>query len=157
MTIWKMIAHHNDRDSATAWTRKNGRIAIGWGRVGDISKYRSSAEIRTAIRDHYPAPPNKRNAHLGAPSLWEFYQGIQKEDFIIVKGGKWGSLVVKVVGDYEYVVGESPLEGDYQNQRRVQVTALDPEKVWRAAGEAPGTNIYQTLVRCARSVDLTGL
>ena len=111
MNIWKMIAHHEDRDSATAWTRQNERIAIGWGRVGDLLQYRSVAEISAAIRENYPIPPYKRNAHLGAPSLWDFCHTVQINDLLILKGGKDGSLVVKIVGKYEYVEGQSPTCG----------------------------------------------
>ena len=153
MNVWKMIAHHADRDSATAWTRQNERIAIGWGSIGDLLQYRSVAEISAAIRENYPIPPYKRNAHLGAPSLWDFCHTVQKDDLVILKGGKTGSVVVKIVGKYEYAAGQSPLEGDYQNQRMVQTTAFDPEKLWRAAGEAPGTNVYQTLRKCAHPVN----
>jgi predicted Mrr-cat superfamily restriction endonuclease len=154
MNVWRMFTHDADRDGAIAWIRRSGRIAIGWGRIGDVRKYRSQWEIKEAIRDNYPVPPYRNNAHLGAPSLWSFCHEIQKGDLVILSGSTPRTLVVQVLGNYEHVEGESPLEGNFQNQRRVQVTALDPDEVWFAAGQAPGTQRYQTLIKCAYPVTL---
>lgn len=155
MNVWKMITHHTNRDSAIAWTRKNGRIAIGWGRVGDITNFDSKAEVKDTIHEHYPIPPYSNNAHWGAPSIWDFCYEMKKGDLVILAGRSPRELVVKILGDYEYVAGESPLEGDYQNQRRVQVTEIDANKLWFAAGKAPGKPIYQSLIKCAHSVNLS--
>ena len=54
---------------------------------------------------------------------------------------------------YEFVPGASPLFGDYNSQRAVEITRYDGDKLWNAAGGAAPGNRYQTLVRCLSSVD----
>ena len=157
MTIWRMFTHHIDPENALAWTRQNGRIAIGWGRVGDVERYQSQEEIKAAIRAQYPIPPFRNNAHLGAPSLWDFCRTMQREDLVILNGKKPRALVVKIVGDYRYEAGESPLEGDCQNQRRIEMTSLDGNALWFAAGRAPGSHRYKTLIRCAHPLHKSDL
>lgn len=154
MTIWKMIAHHTDRAAAVTWTRDNRRIAIGWGKIGDLARYNSIDEIKAAIKDSYPIPPYKNNAHLGAPSLWDFANTMKKGDLVIVLGNKPREFVVEIVGDTEFVADDSPLEGEYHYQRAVELTEVDAEKLWLAAGQAPGKSRYQTLVACQNSVDV---
>lgn len=154
MTIWKMIAHHTDRAAAVTWTRDNRRIAIGWGKIGDVAAYDSVDEIKTAIKDNYPVPPYANNAHLGAPSLWDFANTRKKGDLVIVSGRIPREFVVEIVGDYEFVAGESPLFGEYHHQRAIELTEYDAEKLWLAAGQAPGKSRYQTLVACHNSVDV---
>lgn len=155
MNVWRMFTHHIDPDKAIAWSRKNDRIAIGWGRVGDATDYQSQSEIKAAIRDRYPIPHFRNNAHLGAPSLWDFCHTMQHGDLVILSGRTPRTVVVEVNGDYEYVEGESPLEGDYRNQRSVRFTDIDPNKLWFAAGQAPGKTVYQTLIQCAHAVNLS--
>lgn len=152
-----MITHHTDRDSAIAWTKRNGRIAIGWGRTGDIRQYASQDQLKTAIRDCYPIPPYGNNAHWGAPSLWDFCHEIQIGDLVILSGRKTRELVVKITGDYEFVAGESPLFGDYQNQRGAEMMLIDGNQLWHKAGKAPGQPVYRTLIKCAHAVDASEL
>lgn len=165
MNIWRLITHHINPDEALIWIRKNGRIAIGWGAIGDIGKlnYSSASAIGAAIRYHYP---HKHNSGLGGPSLWNFYDGMSKGDLVILSARRPRALVVEVLGKYEYVTDQSPhlrpnshLEGDYQHQRLIQVSAIDPEKLWHAAGArpAPGQNIRYTLMKCARPLDSSEL
>ncbi len=154
MNVWRMITHHIDRNSAIAWTKQNGRIAIGHGCIGDVRKYNSQAEIKTAIRDYYPF---LRNAHFGAPSLWNFCHEIQIGDLVILSGRKTCELVVKIIGNYEFMPEESPVFGDYQNQRNVQITAFDGNELWHQAGKAPGQPVYRTLIKCAHQVDASEL
>ena len=150
MNVWRMITHHKDRPGAIAWTKQNGRIAIGWGRTGDIRKYHSEAEIKAAIRDCYP---QLRNAHFGAPSLWDFCHEIQIGDLVILAGRNPRELVVKITGNYEFVAEEVPILGDYQNQRSVEIMQLDGNELWHQAGKAPGQPVYRTLIKCAHQVD----
>ena len=60
MNIYRMIAHHTDKPAAMEWTRKNRRIAIGWGDTGDVAAYESKAEIKAALPALYP-PPIRNN------------------------------------------------------------------------------------------------
>ena len=148
-----MIAHHTDRGAAVDWTRANRRIAIGWGKIGDIARFHSQGAVKAAIKNAYPVPPYKNNAHLGAPSLWDFRNHMKRGDLVILSGRVSRELVVEVVGDYEFVAGLSPLSGEYHHQRAIELTEFDPEKLWLAAGQAPGKPRYQTLVACQSAVD----
>jgi len=49
--VWRLIAHHEDRDAAIRWSLKNERIAIGWGGIGDLGSgvFNSAADIQDAI------------------------------------------------------------------------------------------------------------
>ncbi len=71
-TIWRLIAHHQNRDGALRWSLRNGRIAIGWGAIGDIQAQGSQSpeEIRDAIQHFYSELSNSSN---GGSSLWNFY------------------------------------------------------------------------------------
>ena len=157
MNIWRMFTHHIDASKALEWTQQNGCIAVGWGRVGDVRNYETQNDVKNAIRLHYPIPPFRNNAHLGAPSLWSFCHAVQQGDLVILNGKAPRMLVVQIRGNYEFKSGVSPLEGEYFNQRSVEITNMNPDKVWALAGEAPGTQRYQTLVRCARSLNTEDL
>src|SRR5947209_19984224 len=73
MRIWRLIAHHRDPDSAIAWFQNQGRITIGWSLIGDlrVSQPQTAKDISDMIHEKYPT---QRNAQLGGPSLWRFYE-----------------------------------------------------------------------------------
>jgi len=153
MNIWRLVTHHTDPDAMLSWIRQNQRIAIGWGSIGDIeaNAYHSAGAIGAAIRQHYPS---SRNSGLGGPSLWNLYDELKNDDFVILSTIKRRVLVVEIKRDYEYVAQKPPFRGEYQHQRRIKITQIDPEKLWQAAGAAPaaGQNIRYTLMKCADSV-----
>ncbi len=157
MTIWRMIVHHENRAAAIRWIRANRRIAIGWGDIGDVAAYDAKADIKSAIKVHY-LPPHPNNGGSGSESLWSFCHDVQIGDLVILAGDKSRELVVKVTGDYEFVEGESPLIGEYNNQRKIEITEYDGNKLWDAAGglEA-GVSRYRTLIKCQREVDVNEL
>ena len=84
MNIWRMFTHHVDREGALSETRRKGRIAIGWNRVGDVNQYQTQSEIKVAIRRCYPVPEFSNNSHLGAPSLWDFRHEMKIGDLVIL-------------------------------------------------------------------------
>jgi hypothetical protein len=150
MTIWRLLPHHKHTERAIAWTRANERIAIGWNRVGDVRGYSSEEEVKTASREGYPVPEFKNNAHLGAPSLWNLCHTMRTGDLVIIRH----VLVVQVEGPYEFTGDGSQPEEEYAHQRLVSLTCLNPETLWTAAGEAPGKQIKQPLVQCAKPLNL---
>ena len=146
MNTWRLMTYHAKPNPMLDWTRQNVRIAIGWGDIGSLSNFHSVEEVKTAIkaRPRYPQYPN---AGSTGPSLWDFYTEMRRGDLVILSTGK-RELVVEVVGDYEW--RQSPdFEGNYWHQRRVKLTALNPEKVWRGAGAGfpIGESRYRTLLR----------
>jgi hypothetical protein len=78
---------------------------------------------------------------------------MQKDDFVILSASKPRVLVVKVEGDYEWEE-QSPLEGDYQHQRRVAIRRdLSPEDLWNTAGGSrTGSEPSSDLIRCERTL-----
>ena len=153
MTIYRMIAHHTDRAAAMRWIRANRRIAIGWGKIGDLARYDSVDEIKTAIKENYPVPEYKNNAGNGGPSLWDFAHTLKKGDLVILVGDKGRELVVEIVGDYEFVAGNWPLDGEYFYQRTVELTQYDGDELWIEAGGVSGVSPYRTLVQCQREIE----
>ncbi len=137
-----------------AWIRKNRRITIGWGKVGDVTQYQTKADIKATLPTHYP-PPIRPNFKSGSESLWSFCHDVQIGDLIILSGDKGRELVVEVIGDYEFVPDFTTLFGEYNHQRAIETTNYDGDKLWRTAGglEA-GANRYQALVRCQNAVSL---
>ncbi len=138
------------------WSLKNGRIAIGWGAIGDIESqgYKSVEDIRDAIQHFYPELSNSSN---GASSLWNFFNTMKVGDLVILRGDK-NSRVVEVVGDYLFDKQLFPLseqDGDYYHQRPVRFTQLDPDVLWQSAGKMAkdGGSIYRTLIRCEKPLD----
>ena len=154
MNIYRLIVHHTDKPAAMEWTRQNRRIAIGWGDIGDVAAYASKAEIKSAIQTHY-TPIHRDNSSSGSQSLWSFCHELQIGDLIILSGDRARELVVEITGDYEFVAGESPLHGEYNHQRQIEITDYDGDKLWRAAGGLQtGVSRYQALVRCQNAIDL---
>ncbi len=154
MNVWRLITHHEDKDAALFWTRQNGRIAFGWGNIGDIRirNYESKEEIAAAIKVTYP---QLRNSGSGGISLWDFYSNMVLGDLVVLSASKPRELVVEVQGQYEWQE-QAPLEGDYYHQRGVLIRRdLDPEKdIWDKAGRsAPFQNVHCTLIRAERSLN----
>lgn len=154
MNIWRLIVHHEEQDRAITWIRLNQRIAIGWGKIGDLRqhKFRSGREIGAAIRRSYP---ELNNSGDGGSSLWKFRNEVRPGDLILLSGNKTRELVVEVQGDYEYeaipILNNIPLSAEYQHQRRIRVTNWNPEEIWQKAGARPavGESSRHTLMRYA--------
>ena len=151
--IWRLITHHEDRDGALRWSLNNGRIALGWGRIGELGahKFGSEAEISEAILHQFNIGAHPlNNSKAGGFSLWNFYTKMQIGDLVILRGAKM-SRVVQVTGDYFFDEQNMPSPHDFYNhQRRVEVTKLDAETIWNRAGRMAkdGGSIYRTLIRC---------
>lgn len=158
MNVWRLITHHEHPTAALQWSEDQNRIAIGWSHIGDLRKFSSPQAIARAIQRTYP---KSENAHLGGPSLWHFLHNMKEGDLVILSTGNARKLVMVVRGGYEFVpMTESPLyatygeEAGYQNQRKADVTTLDPDGLWYLAGGKPakGDNIRWTLIKCLKSV-----
>ena len=50
MRVWRLIAHHKHPDTAINWFRTSSRVAIGWGRIGDLRHLQGPEEIRERIQ-----------------------------------------------------------------------------------------------------------
>lgn len=159
-TVWRLITHHENRDAALSWSLKNGRIAIGWGAIGDIKMrgYESAEDIRDAIQHFYP---ELRSSSNGGFSLWDFFKVVKGGDLVIMRGAK-SSCVAKVVGDYFFDNQQFPfseMDGNYFHQRPVRSTRYDPDVLWKVAGRMAqdGGSIYRTLIRCEKTLPVDEL
>jgi hypothetical protein len=148
MNVWRLVAHHENPADAIAWSIAAGRIAVGWGKLGDlrILAPRSANEITGAINKAYPVI---QNAHLGGPSLWNFLELMEIGDLAIVSGGGLRAHVVEITGDYTCA---SPIDsfGDYFHQRAAVVTSYDADDLWSSFGGkvATGNNVRWTVALC---------
>lgn len=129
MNIWRLITHHEEPDLALAWTRHCGRIAIGWGKIGNLRQRQcnSAQDIGSYIRQSYP---ELSNSGADGSTVWSFNAEMQKGDLVILSGSRPRQAVVEVQGDYEFAPQVPSLNGrvmsaKYQHLRRVQITAVD--------------------------------
>ena len=154
MNVWRLITHHTHQEYTLRWAEKMGRLAIGWGLVGDIGKngYTSARDISLAIKEHYPY---LNNGGQGGACLHSFYSDVQPGDLVILSTGGKRSLVMEVEGGYEFKDEPEPSPiGDYQHQRKAVVLPIDANKLWRAAGSSPadGHSIRWTFIKCQKPV-----
>ena len=154
ITVWRLIAHHEDPASVINLIRTTGQIRIGWGATGDLTQLspRSAQEISREIWQVYPGLTNFR---FGGSSLWRFYHEVQLGDLVIVSSKQGKQLTVEVTGPYQWqlIQPSLPLTPDYQHYRTVRLTSLDPNTVFaQAGGMAPGENSRWALFRCARPI-----
>lgn len=137
MHIWKLIAHDEQPKQAFEAFCDLGTIAVGWTDVGDLRKLHpaSASDISKEIRQVYP---QLENAHLGGPSLWNFFRGVQPGDQVIVAGKGQRRGVFEVLGDYVFVADDKAVLG-YQHCRSATLTSIDPDKLWAACGRKAAT------------------
>lgn len=153
--VWRLIPHHDAPELAKQLSRKNRRIAVGWGRIGDLSRLsaRGPLEICKLIREEYP---DLHNSQTGGPSLWRLYKCMREGDLVILGARCTLRLVMEVDGPYRYVAKDDPDLGEYRHHRPAQPRDdLDAGQLWVAAGGmASNQNSHCTVLRCARQVDL---
>lgn len=152
MTIWRLIAHHEDAAVAIEEMKHRNRIAIGWSRTGDLSKSGVSkpSDISALIsQTHHPI----ENSHLGGPSLWNLYHHMQEGDLVIVNANGKRVCVFEVLGPYIYEAGPAQIM-DYAHQRSACLTSINPEDLWDSSGSsiAEGQNIRWTLAACSEPI-----
>lgn len=111
-----------------------GIMAIGWGEIGDLSRFEDKNQIKEAMKQVYMQPDRsfKNDAH----ATWQFAKEMKVGDVIFVKRG--ASQIVGrgiVVSDYIY---DETQPGDYDNVRKVK---------WTHKGEwnHPGQAVLKTL------------
>jgi predicted Mrr-cat superfamily restriction endonuclease len=152
--VWRLIAHHDDTETAVRWMRREARVAIGWGTAGDMRQHMSPEKAKQKILEEWPT---SHNAGVGGKQLWEFLHSMSIRDYIIVSDGKSRVLTTQVTGEYEFSgPADVPVYGgDYRHQRKVEILPVDPNDVWRLAGaaSAPGYGVRWTLIKCVRPVE----
>jgi len=149
MSIWRLIAHHDDPVGAIEEMKQRNRIAIGWTAIGDLRRanIQSQSSIAALIS---AADPETDNAHLGGPSLWNLYHNMALGDLVILNAKGKRICVFEVTGPYVYESGAAEILG-YSHQRFACFTDLNPEDLWDKSGSAvaPGQNVRWTLAGCS--------
>lgn len=149
MSIWRLIAHHADPCGAIEVMKHRNRIAIGWTAIGDL-RQSSTPDQSSITRLISKKSLHLKNANLGGPSLWNFYQLMELGDLIILNADGKRICVFEVVGPYVYESGQAEIMG-YGHQRTACLTDLNPDDLWVKSGSAVanGQNIRWTLAGCA--------
>lgn len=129
--------------NASKWDEyyEKGIMGIGWGDIGDLSKYDSKEEMKQAMKEKFD--PSK-SYKMDALATWQFANVLKPGDIIFVKKGMY-----KIVGrgivesGYEYIPNE---ENDFAHIRKVK---------WTDKGEwdHPGQAAMKTLTDITRYTD----
>lgn len=132
MNVWKLIAHHENGKRAIEEMKSKNRLAIGWSDTGDLSQFQpmNSHDITKQINITHN---NISNAHLGGPSLWNFYQNVKIGDIVMVNSNGKRKCVFEVTGDYFFANNNEAIL-KYKHQRTATLTDIDAEKLWLKCG-----------------------
>lgn len=130
-------------ENAYKWEEfyNKGIISIGWGDIGDISKYETRNKIAEALREQ-----RKTDYPYKMPSLalFQFYKDMKPGDIVFVKKGRKKIIGRGVVtGEYQYVESEGD---DYNNVRTVNWT--HNQEI-----EHPGNAVLKTLTNITQYTD----
>lgn len=154
MNVWRLIPHHEDAAKFSEWSRRQGVLAIGWGRMGDLTQYdvQNESEMKQLVADAHPEYSPGSKAH-GGRSLWRFRNVMQVGDLVIISASGSRKQTMRVTGDYYFVrLGDDPSHY-YEHRRKAEVVPIDPNRLWQAVDRvATGEGVYSTLVRCTRSL-----
>ena len=84
-TVWRLLMD----EAALPWVAANGRMAIGWGEIGDIRQLGTFDAIAGAICERNANHPDherrpEANVQHGAHSLHDFCYAMQTGDWVLV-------------------------------------------------------------------------
>jgi transcriptional regulator with XRE-family HTH domain len=167
-TVWRLVVWHlsnrEERQSAVDWAVSNRRIAIGWGKIGDIRQLSTPGDVKKAIQREY-SNNDPNNWRYGGDSVYDFCYRMKPGDLVILSTGKGGGpvLVMEITGPYEYF--DDPHrsypndESAYRYQRKARIVDMDPDQLWKKAGRKPlgGQNVHRALVQGLNCVDHAAL
>lgn len=113
---------------------KKGIMAIGWGAIGDLSKFEDKNQMKETMRTTYEQ--SDRSYKNDAHAAWQFAKEIKVGDVIFVKQGMH-QIIGRGVVESEYLFDKNQPE-DFNNVRRVK---------WTHKGEwkHPGQAVLKTL------------
>ena len=109
-------------------------MAIGWGGIGDLSKFEDKSQIKEAMKLTYNRPDlSFKNDAL---AVWQFAKEMKVGDIVFVKKGMY-QIVGRGIIDSDYIFDESQ-PNDFYNVRKVK---------WTHKGEwtHPGQAVLKTL------------
>ena len=95
-----------------------GIMAIGWGEIGDLSKFEDKNQIKEMMKQVYKQP--NRSFKNDAHATWQFANEMKVGDIIFVKRGA-SQIVGRGIVDSDYTYDKSQPD-DYNNVRKVKWT-----------------------------------
>ena len=105
-------------EGASMWESfyAQGIMALGWPKVGDLSRFTKKEEIKEALQESY----NPNAAFTQAKRmLWQLVHDMRPDDMILVKKGRSEIVGMGIVAsDYEY----DDSNDEYPHTRKVQWT-----------------------------------
>lgn len=122
-------------ENADHWEEFNskGIMAIGWGQLGDLSKYSSRAAMGSEMKKIFGP---EHSVVFSSLATWQFYHEMQIGDIIFVKKGMYKLIGCGVVtSDYIY---DSNCSDDFKHTRKVNWTHIEEK-------EHPGQAVMKTL------------
>ena len=147
-TVWRLMAHWEEPEAVAEWMKRERRISIGWCQQVDLASHRTPNEIGETIRRTWP---ESHNWMYGKTQLWNFIHEAKIGDLVIVSSGKRREYVARIIGEYEH---EEETTFNVGHHRRVEITTIDPDKLWQLAGKVgEGQFVRWTFIRCARPVN----
>lgn len=106
--------------SAEKWNDfyNKGIMAIGWGEVGDLSRFDNKNQVKETMKSTYNLP--NRSFKNDAHAVWQFVREMKVGDVIFVKSGMFQIIGCGVV-ESDYIYDKSQSEY-YNNVRKVKWT-----------------------------------
>lgn len=96
------------RRSEWAGMRDGGYVAIGWGRLGDLSGVELTAEskelVRKRLEEHYPNSPQALGR--AAAQAFSFVARMETDDLVLAADGLTVLGIGRIKGAYTYAEGE---------------------------------------------------
>ena len=122
-------------NNASKWSEctEKGIMLIGWGEIGDLTRFTSKSEMKSAMQDTYGDNKPYRNAAL---ATWQFSNEMKPGDIVFAKQGMY-KIIGRGVVESGYIYDDSS-EDEYNNTRKVKWTDIGER-------EHPGKAVMKTL------------
>lgn len=117
-------------NNASKWSEctEKGIMLIGWGEIGDLTRFTSKSEMKAAMQDTYGDNKPYRNAAL---ATWQFANEMKPGDIIFAKQGMY-KIIGRGVVESGYMFDDSS-DDEYNNIRKVKWTDIGE---WEHPGQA---------------------
>ena len=122
-------------NNASKWSEctEKGIMLIGWGEIGDLTRFTSKSEMKAAMQDTYGDNKPYRNAAL---ATWQFANEMKPGDIVFAKQGMY-KIIGRGIVESGYMFDDSS-DDEYNNIRKVKWTDIGE---W----EHPGQTVMKTL------------
>ncbi|MEE1046351.1 MAG: winged helix-turn-helix domain-containing protein [Clostridia bacterium] len=117
-------------NNASKWSEctEKGIMLIGWGEIGDLTRFTSKSEMKAAMQDTYGDNKPYRNAAL---ATWQFANEMKPGDIVFAKQGMY-KIIGRGVVESGYMFDDSS-DDEYNNIRKVKWTDIGE---WEHPGQA---------------------